>query len=246
MSENELAGTAERQTRTALIRLAVRVTVYYSILFLVLYMLVSAMPGMRDILPVGGIDDVTGQDPAIAELNAALLRGDTGLAKQLAAAETAKGGRWDDALRLLLAMTSTILLMLPVSWLYQCIHGVGEQDHSLDETALILPTVVAGIVTVVQHSLALAFSLAGIVAGVRFRRTLSDTFDTLFIFVAIGVGIAAGVGAIEIAAVMTLFFNYATIGICLFGDGLETQHVAARRQRRRKRKQAMAGKPGDD
>ncbi|MEL7298099.1 MAG: DUF4956 domain-containing protein, partial [Pseudomonadota bacterium] len=145
-------------------------------------------------------------------------------------------GQFYVSVRLLLGMTSSILLMLPVACLFHCIHGTGEQDHSLDETALILPTVVAGIVTIVQHSLALAFSLAGIVAGVRFRRTLSDTFDTLFIFVAIGVGIAAGVGAIEIAVVMTVFFNYATLGVCLFGDGLETQHVAERRKRRRKRK----------
>lgn len=99
---------------------------------------------------------------------------------------------------------------------------------------------VAGIVTVVQHSLALAFSLAGIVAGVRFRRTLSDTFDTLFIFVAIGVGIAAGVGSIEIAAVMTVFFNYSTLSICLFGDGLETQHAAVKKRERQVRKQEDA------
>ena len=32
-------------------------------------------------------------------------------------------------------------------------------------------------------SLALAFSLAGIVAGVQFRRALQDTFDALFILV---------------------------------------------------------------
>ena len=105
-------------------------------------------------------------------------------------------------------MTATLLLMLPVSWLYKGIHSEGEHDQSLDETTLILPAVVAGIVMVVQHSLALAFSLAGIVAGVQFRRALSDTFDTLFIFVAIAVGIAAGIKALDIAFVLTLFFAF--------------------------------------
>lgn len=240
MSDKSIAEAPERQTRAALIRLAMRVTLYYGCLLLVVYLLATTFPAFRDVLPIGGIQDVSGPDPAIRELNAALMRGDTAAAEMIAQDATAERSTFGQAIRLLLAMTSTILLMLPVSWLYQCIHGVGEQDHSLDETALILPTVVAGIVTVVQHSLALAFSLAGIVAGVRFRRTLSDTFDTLFIFVAIGVGIAAGVEAVEIAAIMTMFFNYATLCVCLFGDGLETQHVAARREQRRKRKEAQS------
>jgi len=81
---------------------------------------------------------------------------------------------------------------------------------------LILPGVVAAIVLVVQHSLALAFSLAGIVAGVQFRRALQDTFDALFILVAIGTGIAAGVKALEIATVLTLcVFLWRWIGIRL-------------------------------
>ena len=130
-----------------------------------------------------------------------------------------------------------LILMIPVSWVYKSIHQGSEFDHSIDETALVLPAVVAGIVTVVQHSLALAFSLAGIVAGVRFRRALSDTFDTLFIFVAIGVGLAAGVASLEIAIVITVFFNYTTVLICVFGDGLESQHVAQKKSSRRERKQ---------
>ena len=78
--------------------------------------------------------------------------------------------------------------------------------------------------------MALAFSLAGIVAGVQFRRALSDTFDTLFIFVAIAVGIAAGIKALDIALVLTVFFNYSALFVCLFGDGLESQHKAEKKR----------------
>jgi hypothetical protein len=88
----------------------------------------------------------------------------------------------------------------------------------------------------VQHSLALAFSLAGIVAGVRFRRALSDTFDTLFILTSIGVGIAAGIKSIEIAIILTVFFNYAAAFVCAFGDGLESQHVVQRKIKRNQQK----------
>lgn len=75
-------------------------------------------------------------------------------------------------------------------------------------TIILLPVVVAGIVLIVQNSLALAFSLAGIVAGVRFRLTLDDTLDAIYIFVAIGAGLAAGIEALEIAVVISVLFNY--------------------------------------
>ena len=68
--------------------------------------------------------------------------------------------------------------------------------------------VVAGIVMIIQNSLALAFSLAGIVAGVRFRLTLDDSLDAIYIFVAIGAGLAAGIEALEITVVVSVIFNY--------------------------------------
>lgn len=141
------------------------------------------------------------------------------------------------ARQLMMILLGVWLLMLPVSWVHKGIHQVSSHDHSLDETMLILPGVVAAIVLVVQHSLALAFSLAGIVAGVQFRRALQDTFDALFILVAIGTGIAAGVKALEIAAVLTMFFCYATLYVYFFGDGLESDHAAQRKALKQIRKQ---------
>jgi hypothetical protein len=41
------------------------------------------------------------------------------------------------------------------------------------QTMIILTIAVAGIVTIVHHSIALGFSLAGIVAGVRFRSSVA-------------------------------------------------------------------------
>jgi hypothetical protein len=73
---------------------------------------------------------------------------------------------------------------------------------------MILPIAVRSIVVIVSHSLALAFGLAGIVGGVRFRNTLKSSGDALFILAAIGIGLAAGIGALEIALVMTVVFNY--------------------------------------
>jgi len=68
--------------------------------------------------------------------------------------------------------------------------------------------VVAGIILIVRNSLALAFSLAGVVAGVRFRTTLSDSREITFVFLAIAVGFAAGVQVMTVAALLSVVFNF--------------------------------------
>lgn len=222
--------------RGSLVRVLVRMSVYYAILAILLFALNALAPELVRQLPVGGVGAIMGDDPALQGLEEALLSGDSEVIAEMVEADTQYNSKFTGAISLGLAIIGTLLLMLPVSWMYKAIHVRGVYDHSLDETALILPGVVAGIVFIVQHSLALAFSLAGIVAGVRFRRALSDTFDTLFIFVAIGVGIAAGVKALEIAAVMTVFFNYTTICVALFGDGLESHFLANEKILKQERK----------
>jgi hypothetical protein len=66
---------------------------------------------------------------------------------------------------------------------------------------------VAGIIFIVQFSIALAFSLAGIVAAVRWRTTLKDTKDAVYVFLAIGVGLASGAMVLGVAALLTIVFN---------------------------------------
>jgi uncharacterized membrane protein YhiD involved in acid resistance len=68
----------------------------------------------------------------------------------------------------------------------------------------------------------LAFSLAGIFAGIQFRSRLKYYADAHFIFAAIGVGLAAGIGALHIAAVMSFCFNYIAYFIWRLGYGAES------------------------
>lgn len=232
---------ASNKSKKLLFNTLGKLTVYYFILFAVLTVLLKTMPSVIDWLPVGGVGELSGNTVLeVSEIENALLSGDFDSEEfdQVSDSPITKRFLFDDARFLFFSMLGSLLLMLPVSWVYKAIHCDGEHDHSLDETTLVLPAVVAGIVMVVQHSLALAFSLAGIVAGVQFRRALSDTFDTLFIFVAIAVGIAAGIKALDIAVVLTVFFNYTTLCVCLFGDGLESQYTAERKRLRAENKAA--------
>jgi hypothetical protein len=231
--------------RTILIRMIFKVTAYYLVLGALLAITISLSPSFANQLPLGGVGEISDfGSSSIYDLEEALLSADDeeieDIVTESTRARLARGPAWlIEATSLVYAMISTLLLMLPVSWVYKAIHTDSVYDHSIDTTTLVLPAVVAGIVTVVQHSLALAFSLAGIVAGVRFRRALNDTFDTLFILASIGVGIAAGVKSLEIAVVLTVFFNYASLAVCAFGDGLESQHIV---RRKREKKKARAAK----
>ncbi len=225
----QIAVTKPLDDRGNFARLLVRLTIYYSVIAAALFVLISIFPGLIDQLPIGGVNEIEGS--GIVVENADRIQ----FSPPPSDETVSSANRLDDALDLLIAMTGVLLLMLPVAWVYRSSNYQGSHDHSLDETAFVLPVVVAGIVIVVQHSLALAFSLAGIVAGVRFRRALKDTYDALYILMAIGVGIAAGVKALDIAAVLSIFFNYTTLMVCTFGDGLESHH-------RRSRKMAGNGK----
>jgi hypothetical protein len=113
---------------------------------------------------------------------------------------------FDRAVVVALIALSALALSLPVAWIYAYTRRL-RYDPSLVHSVIILPMVVAGIVVIVKDSVALAFSLAGIVAVVRFRNTLKDPKDAVYIFLALGIGLAAGVQAVDIALVMSLLFN---------------------------------------
>ncbi|HEU5320847.1 MAG TPA: DUF4956 domain-containing protein, partial [Methylomirabilota bacterium] len=120
-----------------------------------------------------------------------------------------------------LATVGALALAVPVAWVYRHTKPSKELDPSVLQTVIVLPVAVAGIVLIVQNSLALAFSLAGIVAAVRFRNTLKDTKDAVYIFVAIGLGLAAGVQALSAGLVMSLVFVAVMLAVWRFDLGGE-------------------------
>ena len=109
-----------------------------------------------------------------------------------------------------IAMASAGLLALPVAWLYTITRQKRGYSQSVVHSLVLLPVVVAGVVVLVKFSLALAFSLAGIVAAVRFRNTLEDSKDAVYIFVVTGIGLASGV-ELTAAAALSVMFNFTVL-----------------------------------
>lgn len=190
----------------------VSLTLYYATLFAVSAVLLWLVPELRQAFSGERLAQLAGQDFSSAF-------GD--------AAATGTGGAWlswSFALMLGVSMVGAFLLMVPASWVYMATRRRKGFDQSVVQTIVVLALAVAGVVVIVRNSLALAFSLAGIVGAVRFRNSLPDTRDTLYIFLSIGVGLAAGVEALAAAFVLSAVFNYITLymwrtdyGMCELG-----------------------------
>lgn len=141
------------------------------------------------------------------------------------------------------AMAAAFALMLPVAWIYIMTRRRKGFRQSVVQTLVILPIVVAGVVFMVKNSLALAFSLGGIVAAVSFRNTLRDTKDAVYIFLATGVGLAAGIQSVAFAAALSITYNAVILVLWWTDFGRSAADLGgAPAQRRLQRARALANR----
>ncbi|MFL5542170.1 MAG: DUF4956 domain-containing protein [Longimicrobiaceae bacterium] len=184
-----------------------RLAVYYLVLVAVLAPLVYFVPAVRDALisssvlsPRGG--GLMGAGPVGADFGAKL---------DLLEA-------FSRLLITLVVIVAALLLVVPVAWVYMLTKRF-RYDPALVASVIILPIVVAGTAMVVRNSLALAFSLAGIVAAVRFRNTLKDPRDAVYIFLVIACGLSAGVQAMDVALAISMAFNFVVLTVWKYNIG---------------------------
>lgn len=198
-------------------KLLLEITAYYLIIGFAVFIALKVWPELRSYLPIGGVEQLISQ-PTKNPLQAS---------EAVRAAHVANFGQ--SIFWLVVAIIAAIIVSLPVSWVYMAVRGGQEYDQSLVNTIIVLPMVVTGIVIIVQNSLALAFSLAGIAGAVRFRNSLKSSGDALFILLAVGIGLSAGIGAIELAAVISIFFNYcfAILWVTEYGEREEMKRFLA-------------------
>jgi hypothetical protein len=175
-----------------------RLLAYYAIVGIIVALLTWLSPGLVLLIAGKGLRAAAGSEQVLEDgLNAAgpIVRGlGPGSLAELAVTTT-------------LILIGTLVLMWPVTWVYMSARNVPGHNQGVVQTLIILPLVVAGIIIIVQNSLALAFSLAGVVGAVRFRTNLRDTRDLVFIFLSIAVGFAAGVQSLAVGALVSIVFN---------------------------------------
>ena len=185
-----------------------KLTLYYLIIAVVVFLAVQIWPEFRNYLPIGGVEQL------ISQPSKNPLQGMDAMRSEHV------GSLGQSLFWLIVAIIGALLAALPVSWVYMGVRDDEDYDQSLINTIIVLPMVVTGIVIIVQNSLALAFSLAGIAGAVRFRNSLKSSGDALFILLAVAIGLSAGIGAVELAAVVTIAFNYCFMALWIteFGE----------------------------
>ena len=182
------------------IKLFAQLSIYYVIVVGAVWLAMVNFPGLHDILPIGGAEQLINSGGKSNVLEATMA---TASVKSLGESLGWMG----------LAIVGVLLTALPVSWVYMATRTSEEYDQSLISSILILPVVVGSIVIVVQHSLALAFALGGIAGAVRFKNSLKSSGDALYILLSVGIGLSAGIGAVELALVMSVAFNYCFVAL---------------------------------
>lgn len=137
-------------------------------------------------------------------------------------------------IRALTAMLGALALALPLAWVFVITRRKKGFSQSIVHTLILLPIAVAGIMVVVQNSLALAFGLAGI-AALRFRNTLDDTKDAIYLFVTTGIGIAAAADQFDVGLALSFLFNATIIILWWTNYGRTPAHIKAQLLLRRLR-----------
>lgn len=175
------------------------IVMYYGFWVGTMWYLLSRYPGLSQYFPIGGIEflaqsNVDSFEPIYSSVE-----------------ETVRSPH--GAVQLAIASVGAIILTIPITWAYFITSRARRIDQSFLQTIMILPVVVTGISMIVLNSLALAFSLAGIVAAVRFRFALKQPSDAMYIFVAIAIGLGSGIGALGVANVISFVFVVATLVI---------------------------------
>jgi uncharacterized membrane protein YhiD involved in acid resistance len=134
---------------------------------------------------------------------------------------------------ILLALLLAFVLGQAIAWVYARSHSGLSYSRSFTQSLVMMTIVVSLVMFVIGDSLVTAFGLFGALALIRFRNVLKDTRDTVFIFIALVVGMAVGsqrfvtaiAGTIGLLAVV-MYLTATSFGSMGRYDGYLTCRVA--------------------
>ena len=110
-----------------------------------------------------------------------------------------------------LAMSLSFVLSVLIGFVYRATHRNVSYSQSYVQTLVILGMLISLIMLVVGSNIARAFALVGALSVVRFRNAIKETRDVGFIFLVMGVGMAAGTRFYVLAVVACLAICLVTV-----------------------------------
>jgi hypothetical protein len=221
-------------------QLLVRLTLFFTGLIGAVFVAVKIDPDVLRWLPIGGNDAIELARLEVESVQEVLSSGAEITVTRITSAPT-PGQVGLLALFLSISLGLTMALMAPITWTYMAAQQKSGYRKTFVRALIVLPVCATTIVLLIQDSLALAFGLAALVAAVRFRVNLQEPIDGIYIFAAICVGLAAGIGYLGIATIMAVFFCFANAWLWKVGYGhnpLDDARAARDRAKLEKKKGA--------
>jgi len=102
------------------------------------------------------------------------------------------GGAGSGPRELLASLLIAAFIGLAVAFIYQRTHHGLSYSRGFTQSLVVLTIAASLLIFVIGDSLVTAFGLLGALAIVRFRNVLKDTRDTVFVFIALVLGMATG------------------------------------------------------
>lgn len=102
--------------------------------------------------------------------------------------------------RLIIALLCGVFISLLYRWTYRGL----SYSTNFANTIILLTMVTSVVIMVIGDNLATAFGLVGAMSIIRFRTAVKDAQDIMFIFFALAMGLACGVGLYSVAVIGTL------------------------------------------
>ncbi len=125
---------------------------------------------------------------------------------------------------LLLRLLAAFVLGQAVAWVYCATHRGVSYTTSTPQALVILALIVTLVMTVIGSNIARAFGLFGALALIRFRTPVKDVRDTVYLFLSVTIGIAAGTGNVLAATVGTILIGAAIYHIAAVRFGGKVGH----------------------
>ena len=119
-----------------------------------------------------------------------------------------------DLVRLMVAA----LVGLAVTTIHRKYHRDRPLPRSLLQAQVLLCIAGAVMMVIIGDSVARAFGVAGAAGIVRFKTPVEDPKDTTILFLLVALGMACGVGSLEIACLGATFLCLVLVGLDRFGE----------------------------
>ena len=105
------------------------------------------------------------------------------------------------------ALLFSLVCSLIIAWTYKSTFQGVLFQHSYLVSLILASIITSSVIMVISGNLILSLGMVGALSIVRFRSAIKDPLDIIFMFWAITVGIANGIGMIKVSIICTLLIS---------------------------------------